>query len=557
MRTDARKELAPIGRNVSANPGKLCRVDSAFLSYLGCGLFLFGVAKLSSAFGGPAALLENVDPITGISNRSLFAWTGLVELCIALLALFGKKPHLSVLSLAALFGGISAYRLSRWIEGAAVEPCRCLGSAFDRLGISPEVQDRFATGFLLSGVILSYYLLMKHRFAKQAVVAGSPTHSHGMHAFTRSSCLCWFLGILTSYLTPPALAEVRSFEGEMIRVQFDSQSAPRSTNRYTFRGLRDTERFLFFTGPTEDDFQLETHCGWDGTNSYYFEVLTVDGFRYGQDNAVGTNREVRPYLDAVPIPALATRQAQVLALALSSPNALKRTQSEGHNFLLLDQRNKEIPERESAVTFQRDDLNGEIRKIECNSPNFLWEERSGRKRRFLLPPPFERGFLRWEFESQSRDAKTKFTTRFEFRNYSYNADAVADPSRPKIEPLNLISGEIRFGDVVSEPAMWRPQLPKAHMRVMDLRVPREIRDLPEAVGIIGHVWTSSDKEWNIQFADIERRHANLAQAIKSGAFREAVLPRRLFWVGLFLALLVPLILFRRTKAKKSGRDSTR
>jgi hypothetical protein len=102
-------------------------------------LLITSLAKIVSAFG-KAKVLENTDPVFGISFGHLMLSVGILELAVSGICLLTKKQSLSLGLTAWLATCFLAYRGGLWYLGWQ-RPCSCLGNLTDALHISPHVAD--------------------------------------------------------------------------------------------------------------------------------------------------------------------------------------------------------------------------------------------------------------------------------------------------------------------------------------------------------------------------------------------------------------------------------
>jgi len=126
-------------------------------------LFLVtAIAKLVSA-SGSARILQNPDPLLGISFRTVFWIVGGIETIIALFCFFGKRRALQSGLIAWLCTNFVIYRLGlTWV--GYHKPCSCLGNLTDALHISPETADtamKIVLGYLLISSYTSLFWLWK------------------------------------------------------------------------------------------------------------------------------------------------------------------------------------------------------------------------------------------------------------------------------------------------------------------------------------------------------------------------------------------------------------
>jgi len=127
------------------------------------------IAKLVSA-SGHARMLNELDPVFSISNRKLMVLAAVVELVVAAVCFFGKRPAIKSGSLIWLASIFIAYRVGLHFLDAG-KHCPCLGNLTDALHIRPETADIALKGvllyFLIGGVVTSYWL----RFHSKRLVA--------------------------------------------------------------------------------------------------------------------------------------------------------------------------------------------------------------------------------------------------------------------------------------------------------------------------------------------------------------------------------------------------
>ena len=139
--------------------------------YLTCGAFLSVtlIAKLVSALGD-ARMLNEPDPVFSISNRKLMVLAAVIELMVAVVCFFGKRPAIKSGSLMWLASIFFAYRIGLYFLDNG-KHCPCLGNLTDALHIRPETADIALKGillyFLIGGVITSCWL----RFHSKKLVA--------------------------------------------------------------------------------------------------------------------------------------------------------------------------------------------------------------------------------------------------------------------------------------------------------------------------------------------------------------------------------------------------
>jgi hypothetical protein len=115
-------------------------------------LLATGAAKILSGVGG-AEVLDTFDPVTGFRFRSLFLGVGIIEFIIAATWLCGVSMTTQSALVASLGTGFLLYRLGLLLLGMH-QPCGCLGTLTDGLGISAESADtgmKLVLGYLLMG----------------------------------------------------------------------------------------------------------------------------------------------------------------------------------------------------------------------------------------------------------------------------------------------------------------------------------------------------------------------------------------------------------------------
>ncbi len=142
-------------------PSKIAR---CFLFVAGVLLLATASAKLISSFGS-AGILQNPDPIIGLTFRNEFRLVGAVELVIALVCLFGKGIKSQAGLVAWLSTTILAYRLGLVWFGYH-KPCPCLGNLTDALHISPQTADtamKIILAYLLIGSYATLFWLWRQR----------------------------------------------------------------------------------------------------------------------------------------------------------------------------------------------------------------------------------------------------------------------------------------------------------------------------------------------------------------------------------------------------------
>jgi hypothetical protein len=124
-------------------------------------LLLTGIFKVLGWFGS-ARILDEFDPITGVSFRYLLLMVGIVELGVATICVIWKAQVVSSFLIGWLALNFLLYRLGLWSLDWH-RPCGCLGNLTDYLNLSPETADiaiRFILAYFLigSGIILFSFL---------------------------------------------------------------------------------------------------------------------------------------------------------------------------------------------------------------------------------------------------------------------------------------------------------------------------------------------------------------------------------------------------------------
>lgn len=137
---------------------------AAFLCSAAAILFLTGIAKIWSAFGGMKALLAP-DPITGVFFGHLMLAAGIVEMMASLLCVFSKSTRLQIFVIAWLATSFVVYRCGLWLAGWH-KPCSCLGNLSDGLHISPQTADtamKIVLAYLLIGSYATLFWLWRQK----------------------------------------------------------------------------------------------------------------------------------------------------------------------------------------------------------------------------------------------------------------------------------------------------------------------------------------------------------------------------------------------------------
>ncbi len=114
-------------------------------------LIVTGIAKLVSAFGS-VELLKSVDPILGLSNRTLLLLVGTGELIVAALIARLRGPRVKLGLLAWLSLQFVVYHAAmQRVDG--FHTCPCLGYIYNWTGITNEAVNTITQA-------LAWYLLI-------------------------------------------------------------------------------------------------------------------------------------------------------------------------------------------------------------------------------------------------------------------------------------------------------------------------------------------------------------------------------------------------------------
>jgi hypothetical protein len=135
-----------------------------YIYFAGVLLLITAIAKLVSS-SGSARVLENADPIFGITFRHIFWLVGALELIVALVCFFWKQLELQVGLITWLVTSFLIYRLGLMWVGYH-KPCSCLGNLMDMLHISPQTADtamKIVLGYLLIGSYAALFWLWKEK----------------------------------------------------------------------------------------------------------------------------------------------------------------------------------------------------------------------------------------------------------------------------------------------------------------------------------------------------------------------------------------------------------
>ena len=137
-------------------------------------LLVTAAAKFISVTGD-SKVLQQLDPILGLSFRSVFLVVASMEFAIGLICLFGRPNLVQPASVAWLSTTFVFYRTGLWWMGWH-RSCSCLGNFTDALQISPQLADNIMKCVLAYLLIGSYGILIwqwRER-QKQKVEIGNP-----------------------------------------------------------------------------------------------------------------------------------------------------------------------------------------------------------------------------------------------------------------------------------------------------------------------------------------------------------------------------------------------
>jgi len=110
-------------------------------------LLAAGAAKLASSFGA-ARILDQQEPLFHLTFRAFFKGVGFIEvlgaaLCLSHISFMRKAAVLAVISFCIL-----CYRYGIALMGYH-QPCNCLGTFTETLGLSPSLADDIMKMILL------------------------------------------------------------------------------------------------------------------------------------------------------------------------------------------------------------------------------------------------------------------------------------------------------------------------------------------------------------------------------------------------------------------------
>jgi hypothetical protein len=136
---------------------KVGRSSRLFVFSAGGVLLITGLAKVLSALGR-AQVLEQDDPIFGISFRYLMFSVGVIELFISAICILTTKQNLSLGLVALLSTNFLGYRMGLlWIGYHG--PCSCLGNLTDAIHLPPKMADSIMKLILAYLLVGSYAML--------------------------------------------------------------------------------------------------------------------------------------------------------------------------------------------------------------------------------------------------------------------------------------------------------------------------------------------------------------------------------------------------------------
>lgn len=133
-----------------------------FISSASVILLVTGTAKILSAITG-GQVLQTYDSVFGTPLRDLFWFVGAVEVCIAMICLFGERIDLQAGLVFWIGANFAIYRIGLlWVGGPQF--CSCLGTLTGALRLSPAAADsamKFALAYLLAGSATTLLWLWK------------------------------------------------------------------------------------------------------------------------------------------------------------------------------------------------------------------------------------------------------------------------------------------------------------------------------------------------------------------------------------------------------------
>ena len=151
------------------------KLIKVFIKTAGCLLFVTSAAKLFSSIGS-ANVLSQHDPVLLISFRHLLQAAALVELCVAVLCIYGNSRVYQCGAVAILSINILLYRFGLyWIGFHGL--CPCLGNLSDMLPVPPQAIDtamKILLAFLFMGSCGSLFLLCRHHETPKPIGHNAP-----------------------------------------------------------------------------------------------------------------------------------------------------------------------------------------------------------------------------------------------------------------------------------------------------------------------------------------------------------------------------------------------
>jgi hypothetical protein len=259
------------------------------------------------------------------------------------------------------------------------------------------------------------------------------------------------------------------------------------------------------------------------------------------------NGRVRATIESSPIPRFATFQAQALAFALLSTNAVVDATIDKNKLLLYG--DTPIPERFSHITIVCNHDSGQIQSVSAQSPSFLWNvQNKEQKEKFQMPLNFNNGWLNWALTLSNYDPDCQYARHFEFTHY-FPQGVDIPMGETNVIILRVITGDLDYkphqGSLVSYlPESSVLQFP---LFVNDFRNTFEIDDQsnvihPTAIGV-----SIRSAQWSLKTDDPSytiKRLDNLKTNYANGAYRDHIIrSRKFFLFGIIFVFFAPLIVF--------------
>jgi hypothetical protein len=138
----------------------MMKIIRIYVYFAGVLLLITSLAKLVSS-SGSARVLENTEPIFGMTFRHVFWLVGTIELLVALVCFFWKRVGLQAGLVAWLATSFLIYHLGLILISYHT-PCSCMGNLTEALHISAKTADlamKIILAFLFIG---SYATLFWH-----------------------------------------------------------------------------------------------------------------------------------------------------------------------------------------------------------------------------------------------------------------------------------------------------------------------------------------------------------------------------------------------------------